>query len=80
MKWDKSEIVIEVVLPFIFPGLIVQEPAGKSFNTTEPVAIVHVGPVTVPNAGAAGLSGCASIITESEAAEVQPSVFVTVKL
>ena len=42
------------MLPAMPPGLIVQLPAGKLFNTTEPVATVQVGCVIVPTVGADG--------------------------
>jgi hypothetical protein len=35
--------VAVVVEPVIFPGLIVQLPAGRSFSTTLPVDTVQVG-------------------------------------
>ena len=45
-------MVVEVVLPVMFPGLMVQVPVGKLFNTTEPVVTTHVGWVMVPTLGA----------------------------
>ena len=66
--------------PVIAPGLIVQVPAGKPFNITLPVAIVHVGWVTVPTVGAVGAPGAVLITTLAEAAEVHPAASVTVKL
>ena len=40
---NKLFMVVFVVFPFIPPGLIVQFPAGKLLNTTDPVATVQVG-------------------------------------
>ena len=48
-------IVVDVVLPVIPPGLMVQLPAGKLFNTTDPVATVHVGWVIILTVGATGM-------------------------
>lgn len=53
--------------------------AGSPFSTTPPVAIVQVGCVIGPVPGAAGVGGCAFITTLTEAVEIQPDVFVTVK-
>ena len=50
--------------PDIAPGLIVQLPAGKPFNTTLPVARAQVGIVMVPTAGAEGVTGCGSTVTD----------------
>ncbi|CAM3570752.1 hypothetical protein FLPS109957_11430 [Flavobacterium psychrophilum] len=49
------EIVVVAVFPVIFPGLIVQSPAGRSFNTTLPVTKRQVGWVMVPTVGAVGI-------------------------
>ena len=62
----------------MLPGLIVQVPAGKPFNTTLPVATVQVGWVMVPTVGAVGVAGCALITTLAEAGDVQPAALVTV--
>ena len=70
-------IVVLLPLPVIAPGLIVQLPAGKPFNTTLPVATAQLGCVIVPTAGADGVAGC-GLITTGVAADVQPVV--TVKL
>ena len=64
--------------PVIPPGFIVQLPAGKPFNTTEPVATVHVGWVMVPTVGAVGVAGCGLITTSADAGEVHPAALVTV--
>ena len=61
----------------MLPGLIVQLPEGRLFNTTLPVATVQLGWVTVPVMGADGVTGCA-VITLPPAAEVQPNELVTV--
>ena len=72
-------VVLEPV-PAIDPGLIVQLPAGKPFNTTLPVANTQVGCVMVPTVGAPGVKGCALMTTLPDADEVHPEVLVTVKL
>ena len=72
-------VVLEPV-PAIDPGLIVQLPAGKPFNTTLPVANAQVGCVMVPTVGAPGVKGCALMTTFAEAAEIHPEALVTVKL
>ena len=48
-------IVVDVVLPVMTPGLIVQLPAGKLAKTTDPVATVQVGWVIIPTVGASGI-------------------------
>ena len=63
-------------LPVIAPGLIVQLPAGRPFNTTLPVAVVQVGWVMVPTPGAAG--GVVFAVIEMRAVAVQPFDPVTV--
>ena len=72
------EIVELVVFPAIDPGLMVQFPAGKPVNNTLAVATTQVGCVIAPTVGAAGVAGCALIITLAEAGEVQPAALVTV--
>lgn len=47
-------MVKDVPLPAMPPGLRVQLPAGRLFNTTEPVATVQVGCVMSPTVGADG--------------------------
>ena len=79
VRWMNSTcIVVVVVLPAIPPGLIVQLPAGNPFNTTDPVATVHVGCVMVPTVGAAGVDGCALITIFIVAGDVHPAALVTV--
>ena len=67
-------------VPVIPPGLTVQFPAGKPFNTTLPIANVQEGCVMVPTNGADGVAGCALITIFAEATEVQPNALVTVKV
>ena len=70
--------VPDMVIP---PGVLVkvQEPiAGRPFKTTLPVATAHVGWIIVPNVGAFGVTGWASITTLSDAAEIHPTEFLTV--
>jgi hypothetical protein len=76
----KPVTVLLAPMPEIAPGLTVQVPEGKPFNTTLPVATVHVGCVMVPIVGAVGVGGCVLITTLAEATEVQPAALVTVKL
>jgi hypothetical protein len=54
--------------------------AGSPLSATLPVESAHVGWVTVPIIGAAGVSGWALITTFADAAEIHPFAFVTVKL
>jgi len=70
-------VVLEPV-PAIDPGLIVQLPAGKPFNTTLPVANAQVGCVIVPTTGAVGVEGCALMTTLPDAGEAHPAALVTV--
>ena len=74
----KPDIVLLAVEPVIPPGLIVQLPAGRPLNTTLPVATAQVGCVITPTPGAEGVSGCASITTSDDSAEIHPSALVTV--
>ena len=77
---DSPVSVVLLPLPLMFPGLIVQLPAGKLFSTTLPVARIHVGCVIVPIVGTEGVAGCALIIISPDAADTQPSELLTVKL
>jgi hypothetical protein len=70
-------VVLEPV-PASDPGLIVQLPAGKPFNTTLPVANAQVGCVIVPTVGAPGVEGCALMTALTDAGEVHPAALVTV--
>jgi hypothetical protein len=55
--------------------------AGNPLRSILPLATAHVGCVTVPKIGAEGVTGCAFIVAVvAETAEVQPSLFVTVKV
>jgi hypothetical protein len=47
-------MVVLALLPATAPGLMVQFPEGKPFNTTLPVLTEQVGWVIVPAVGAAG--------------------------
>ena len=69
------------MFPVIFPGLIVQLPAGNPLNTTLPVGVVHVGWVIIPTNGELGVVGCALIVVDvTEDPEVHPNEFVTVNV
>ena len=70
-------MVLLAPVPAIEPGLRVQFPAGKPFRTTLPVATEHVVWVSVPNAGADGVTGWAFTTAFAEKADVQPNEFVT---
>ncbi|MFN8275697.1 MAG: hypothetical protein U0X58_12560 [Flavobacteriaceae bacterium] len=59
---------------------MVQVPAGSPVSSILPVAVEHVGCVTVPMVGADGVGGCALMVAEADATEVQPEALVTVKL
>jgi len=65
-------------VPAMFPGLIVQFPAGSPFNSATPPATVHVGCVTVPIVGVAGVPGFEIITALADAKEVHPTELVTV--
>jgi hypothetical protein len=81
VKLYVPEVSVNVVLevkPVDPTGLIVQPPAGNPFNTTSPKAYEHVGWVIVPTIGT-GTDG-AFIVTGSEAGDIQPEEFWTVKL
>jgi hypothetical protein len=54
-------------------------PSGES-TMIVPVGIAHVGCVTVPAVGAVGAPGTVLIATLDDAVEVQPALFVTVKV
>ena len=53
----KPDIEVLEPDPVIAPGLIVQLPEGKPFNTTLPVGTPQVGCVMMPTAGVAGPDG-----------------------
>jgi len=75
---DRPESVAVGPAPVIAPGLMIQLPAGKLFNTTDPVARVQVGWVMAPAVGAGGVSGCALMTILADATDVHPAAFVTV--
>jgi hypothetical protein len=75
---ETPDNVILVPEPDIEPGFTVQVPEGKLLNAMVPVAIEHVGCVIVPTTGAEGVAAIKVILVVAK--EVQPSVFVTVKL
>ena len=52
----RSVTFVLVPVPVIAPGLIVQLPAGKPFNTTLPVVTEQVGWLIVPTVGDADCS------------------------
>jgi len=62
----------------MFPGLIIQFPAGKLFNCTVPAATVHVGCVTAPIEGEEGVPGFEIITTLADDTDVHPTELVTV--
>lgn len=82
---SNPDIVVVVPVPEVTvpSGLKVnvQVPvAGNPFNTTLPVAMVQVGWVIVPIAGAVGVIGVTLMTTFADVVEVHPEAFVTVKL
>jgi len=70
--------VLLVPEPAIAPGLIIQLPVGRPFNTTLPVATVQVGCVIVPTVGAEGVIGCGRIVKLPDGEDVHPTELVTV--
>jgi len=74
------DMILLAPVPTIAPGLIIQFPAGKPFNTTLPVDIAQVGCVIAPKVGAKGVGGWLSIITFIDANEIQPTPLLTVKV
>ena len=71
-------MVVLVPVPLIAPGLIVHVPVGSPLNTTLPVAVVQVGWVMVPTAGAEGNAGGALMTILADDAELHPEALVTV--
>jgi hypothetical protein len=53
----KPEIVWLEPVPAMAPGLMIQFPEGKLFNTTLPVVTMQVGCVMVATVGADGITG-----------------------
>ena len=74
----KPDTVVFAPDPDIAPGLIVQMPAGSPLKAILPLATEHVGCVTAPAIGAAGVEGCAFITTLADKPELHPAAFVTV--
>jgi len=73
------EMVLLVVEPLIFPGLIVQLPDGKPLKFTVPVAELQFGCVIVPTIGVAGVDGSALIVAELTT-EVHPPILLIITL
>jgi hypothetical protein len=78
----RFEIVTDVPVPDIAPGLIVQIPvAGRPFNTTLPVVAIHEeGCVAGPTIGAVGATGAGLIATLADSTDIHPASLVTLKL
>ena len=74
--------VVPVPILVILPGdnVTIHPIAGKPLSTMLPVATVHVGWVTVPTVGGVGVSGCGLMVTLTEAVDVHPAAFFTVKV
>lgn len=60
--------------------MIIHAVAGKPLNATLPVGFKHDGWVITPTIGADGAVGIALMLAEAELIEVQPEVFVIVKV
>jgi hypothetical protein len=81
-EMTETIVVLPVPVVVIPPGVRVnvQVPvAGKPFKITLPIAREHVGWVTVPMDGAAGVSGGAFITMFADGEEVHPAALVTVQ-
>lgn len=80
----RPAIVVLVPVPAVvmLPGLrvSVQEPVGREFKTTLPVATAHVGCVIVPITGATGVAGWTLIVAPDDGSDVHPVELVTVKV
>ena len=78
----RLEIVVDVPVPVIAPGLIVHVPvAGSPVSTTLPVGSVHVvGWLTVPMTGEPGVPGGEIVTISAEGNEIHPAELVTLKL
>ena len=73
-------IIVVAVDPVIPPGLMVQFPAGNPLSATLPVANEQVGCAIIPTIGATGVAGNGFITALTEASEIHPAAFVTVKI
>ena len=71
-------MVVVVPVPAKVPGLRVQFPEGKPFNTTLPVATKQEGWVMTPTTGVAGVGGCILMTIMAEGKEIHPAALVTV--
>jgi len=78
----RFEIVTEVPVPEILPGLIVHVPdAGSPFRTTLPIGEEQeAGWVIVPMIGAFGGVGGVLMLKLTDRSEMQPASLVTLKL
>lgn len=68
------------VFPAMAPGFSVQFPIGKPLNTALPVEDEQVVCVIELTVGAEGVTGCALIVTLTDAGEVHPEELVTVNV
>jgi hypothetical protein len=72
------DMVLLDPVPVMPPGFIVHMPdAGRPFNTTLPVATVHVGCTVDPTVGVVGDGDWVLITTFDDATEVHPDSLVT---
>jgi hypothetical protein len=78
----RFDIVRDVPVPVIAPGLIVHVPvAGRPVNITVPVGVAQAeGWVIVPATGAVGATGGALITTSADGFDIHPAAAVTLKL
>jgi hypothetical protein len=53
---------------------------GKPLSAADPVAVRHVGGVSVPTTGAVGIGGCMGMLILSDIGDTQPAELVTEKL
>jgi hypothetical protein len=77
----RFEIVAEVPVPAIAPGLMIHVPlAGRPLSTTLPVVARHDdGCVIVPIIGAVGAAGAGLMMILADISEIQPDSLVTLK-
>jgi hypothetical protein len=79
----ETVVVVPELVVLIRTGVLtsVQVPlAGNPLSATLPVATAQVGWLMVPTTGAEGVTGCASMATLDDAAEVHPELLVTLKV